>query len=221
MATTRAHQARARTQRRGPATDAARRQRARARIHHRRWLGWAVAGTVALAAIVGVALGGRTPPTTATGPAPSFRLASTDGAEVSLADYRGRNVLLYFNEGVGCDACFFQTGKLEADQTFKGLDVTLLPIVMNAAAQVETELRRFGLQTPYLVDPDGSVSRAYDVLGTGHHANLPGHSFILVGPDGRMRWRGDYPGMWIEPAELASTVRAELAPEVSTTTERR
>jgi hypothetical protein len=54
------------------------------------------------------------------------------------------------------------------------------------------------------------VSGAYDTLGTGHHANLPGHSFILVGPDGTIDWRGDYPGMWVEPATVASTVSSYL-----------
>ena len=81
---------------------------------------------------------------------------------------------------------------------------------MNPAVQVQTELERFGLRTPYLVDPDGSLSRSYDTLGTGHHADLPGHSFVLVGPDGDVRWRGDYPGMWVEAADLVAAVRAEL-----------
>ena len=161
-------------------------------------------------AVAAVVLGGSTAQKEASGAAPSFRLVSTAGGQVSLADFRGRNVLLYFNEGVGCDICFSQTAKLEADEAFKALDVPLVPIVMNPAAQVQTELRRFGLRTPYLVDPDGSVSRSYDTLGTGHHADLPGHSFVLVGPDGQMRWRGDYPEMWVAPAELAEAVRAQL-----------
>ena len=147
----------------------------------------------------------------ASGTAPGFTLNSTDGRKVSLSDFRGKNVLLYFNEGVGCDICFYQMAKLEADGGLSKDGVTVLPVVMNSASQVEGELRRFGLKTPYLVDPDGSVSSAYKTLGTGHHANLPGHSFILVGPDGRTEWRADYPGMWVEPAELAKTVASKIA----------
>lgn len=166
-------------------------------------MGWAVAGLVALAAVVVVAVGGRssTSPGVA-GPAPGFSLASTGGGEVSLADYRGKSVLLFFNEGVGCDICFNQTAALEADPAFAESGLTLLPIAMNEAGAVQSELDRFGLRTPYLIDPDGSVSDAYDTLGRGMHANLPGHTFVLVGPDGQMRWRGDYPGMWVEPSEL-------------------
>lgn len=191
------------------ATRPTARQRATQR-RHRRWIGWAVSVTVAAAVIVAIALGGRTSPPLVTGAAPTFRLASTAGGTVSLADYRGKNVLLYFNEGVGCDPCFYQMAKLESDGALAKAGVTVLPVVMNPASQVEPELRRFGVRTPYLIDPDGSVSRAYKTLGTGHHANLPGHDFILVGPDGRIRWRGDYPGMWVEPSELAGDVKANL-----------
>ena len=28
--------------------------------------------------------------------------------------------------------------------------------------------------------------------------------------DGTMKWRGDYPGMWVDPAELTSAVQAQL-----------
>jgi len=157
-----------------------------------------------------VAVGGRTSPTSVSGAAPTFQLASTAGGTVSLADYRGENVLLYFNEGVGCDACFYQMSKLEADGGLENEGVTVVPVVMNPVAQVAPELERFGIRTPYLVDPDGSVSRAYKTLGTGHHAELPGHSFVLVSADGRMLWRADYPGMWIDPATLAATVGAQL-----------
>lgn len=161
---------------------------------------------LALAAVAVVAVGGRSTSPEAGGAAPGFRLASTDGGTASLADYRGEPVLLYFNEGVGCDACFLQTAALEADPAFTGVELTLLPIVMNQAGDVQSELERFGVRTPYLSDPDGSVSRAYDTLGRGHHANLPGHTFVLVGPDGQVRWRGDYPGMWVEPSELVGSI---------------
>ena len=51
---------------------------------------------------------------------------------MSLASYRGRDVVLYFNEGVGCDACFYQMRQFEqnAAQLTKA-EITILPIVMN------------------------------------------------------------------------------------------
>lgn len=185
------------------------RQRAAQRRHHR-WLGWGIAAAVVVLAVAAVALGGRTSSSSVTGAAPPFQLESTAGTTVSLADYKGRSVLLYFNEGVGCDACFVEMAKLEADGGLVKAGVTIVPVVMNPSGQVAAELQRFGIRTPYVVDPGGAVSRVYKTLGTGHHANLPGHTFILVGPDGTMKWRGDYPGMWVEPAELTAAVQAQL-----------
>ena len=51
---------------------------------------------------------------------------------MSLASYRGRDVVLYFNEGVGCDACFYQMRQFEqnAAQLTKA-GITILPIVMD------------------------------------------------------------------------------------------
>lgn len=191
-----------------PPRPSARRMAAHRR--HRRWLGWGIAAATAVIAIVAVVLGGRSSSSSVSGAAPSFRLESTTGDIVSLSDYKGRNVLLFFNEGVGCDSCFYQMAKLEADGGLAKAGVSILPVVMNSPIQVIGELQRYGIRTPYIIDSDGSVSRAYKTLGAGHHANLPGHTFVLVGPDGTMLWRGDYPSMWVDPAELTAAVQAQL-----------
>jgi peroxiredoxin len=139
--------------------------------------------------------------------APAFTLASTNGGSVSLADFRGHDVLLYFSEGVGCDACFYQMGELEknaAKLSAGGLSV--VPIVVNPADQVQTEMAQFGLTTPFLIDAGESVSGAYGVIGTGMHANLPGHSFVLVDGSGRIAWRGDYPSMFVTTDRLLSDI---------------
>ena len=141
------------------------------------------------------------------GQAPPFTLASTDGSNVSLSDYAGRNVLLYFNEGVGCDACFYQTVELEkraADLDATG--ITVLPVVMNPLDQVRSELVRFGITTPYLIDADGRVSRDYGVMGKGMHANLPGHGFVLIDGEGEIRWQKEYPSMYAPTSELLAAI---------------
>ncbi|WP_372595258.1 peroxiredoxin family protein, partial [Actinotalea sp.] len=111
--------------------------------------------------------------------APDFTLPTTAGTSVSLSQLRGRPVLLYFNEGAGCDACTMQLAAIERDQeAFDALDLQVLPIVMNSLAQIQPDLDRFQVTTPVLID-DGTVSAAYDTLGKGMHAGLPGHSFVL------------------------------------------
>jgi peroxiredoxin len=139
--------------------------------------------------------------------APGFTLPSTAGGNGSLGDYVGHNVLLYFNEGVGCDACFYQTVELEkAADDLAAKDVSLVPIVMNPIDQVRSELDRFGITTPYLIDVDGSVSKAYGVLGKGMHANLPGHGFVLIDRTGKIRWQKEYPSMYASAGEVLGAV---------------
>ena len=165
---------------------------------------------LAVVALVAFALWRAVPTTGSTETAaPGFTLRTTAGTTVSLSDYRGRPVVLYFNEGAGCGACTMQMAEIEKDPTFQASGITVLPIVMNTAEQIMPDLQQFGVTTPYLLD-DGTTSRAYGTLGTGMHAGLPGHGFVLVDEDGVKRWFGNYPSMFIAPADLLKEVRARL-----------
>lgn len=141
--------------------------------------------------------------------APDFTLTSTSGTRVSLAALRGKNVLLYFSEGAGCQPCFTQMAQIENDPNIAKAGLTVLPIVMNTREQIIPELAANGVRTPFLLD-NGTVSRAYGVLGKGMHAGLPGHGFVLIDKAGIQRWYGEYPSMWISAADLLSQVRAHL-----------
>lgn len=130
-----------------------------------------------------------------------FTLPMSDGSTVSLSDYAGGPVILYFNEGAGCDSCLVQMAQIEQEPGFADAGIEVLPIVMNTADQINAERERLGVQAPFALD-DGTVSEAYGTLGTGMHAGLPGHGFVLVDGDGVQRWYGSYPSMWLDPAEL-------------------
>ncbi len=150
------------------------------------------------------------------GAAPDFSLPSTAGGLVSLADFRGQNVLLYFNEGAGCDACFYQMQEIERNgAAFASAGITILPIVANAVEMTRGEVARFGLSTPYLVDQDTSVSNAYGMIGNGMHADLPGHGFVLVDGDGNLRWRMEYPSMYVSASALLTSVTDALSQPVN------
>jgi peroxiredoxin len=183
------------------------------RSRYRAALAWP-AGLIVLAGLITTALlSARSGSTQAsvTRPAPGFTLTSTAGTSVSLASYRGRDVVLYFNEGVGCDACFYQMREFEQHaRTLASAGITIVPIVMNPAIQVRPELAAFGIRTPYLIDAAGTVARAYGVFGKGMHAGLPGHSFVLIDARGTERWYGEYPSMYLSTAGLISQVKAHL-----------
>jgi peroxiredoxin len=142
--------------------------------------------------------------------APDFTLTDTSGAQVSLAGLRGKNVLLYFSEGAGCQACLVQMSQIEKDPAFAAAGLTVLPIVMNSKAQITADMAANGVRTPFLLD-DGTVSTEYGTIGKGMHAGLPGHSFVLIDKTGKQRWYGEYPSMWLSNADLLKEVRSRLA----------
>ena len=92
---------------------------------------------------------------------------------MSLADYCGKPVILYFTEGAGCGSCTQQMAGIEKDPGFAEAGITVLPIVMNTKAQIQPDLDSFAVKTPYLLD-DGTVSKAYGVLGKGFTRGYPG-----------------------------------------------
>jgi len=181
------------------------------RTHRSRMIvGWAGVLVVVLA-IVGFMLATSQPESSDDlRTAPDFTLTDTEGRTVSLSDYRGSNVVLYFNEGAGCQSCLVQMAEIEKEtKALKDLNVTVLPIVMNTRDQITADMRLNGVATPFLLD-DGTVSAEYDTLGKGMHAGLPGHSFILIDKDGVQRWYGEYPAMWLAPDQLFDELRSRL-----------
>ncbi len=171
---------------------------------------WVIAITIVALGLVALALAKAVPTSGSTAAAaPGFTLKTTAGTTVSLSDYRGKPVVLYFNEGAGCAACTIQMAQIEKDAAFRAAGITVLPIVMNTAEQIIPDLQQYGVQTPYLLD-DGTTSKAYGTLGTGMHQGLPGHGFVLIDKDGVKRWFGNYPSMFIAPSELLKEVKGRL-----------
>lgn len=143
--------------------------------------------------------------------APDFTLTDTARKQVHLADYRGRNVVLYFSEGAGCGSCLQQMAAIENDKAaFDKAGITVLPIVMNTRDQIMKDMATYGVKTPFLLD-DGHVSRAYKTIGRGMHAGLPGHSFVLIDNTGTQRWYGEYPSMYLSTQDLLKQVKEHLA----------
>ncbi|MGW5440734.1 peroxiredoxin family protein [Nocardia asteroides] len=129
--------------------------------------------------------------------APDFALTSTTGETVRLGDFRGRSVLLYFQEGLMCQPCWTQIADLEANTAAlqaAGIDA-VVSISHDSVDQQARKAADENLSTPILSDPSQQVIRAYDAQKYGMmQGQMAGHSFVLVGPDGTITWRADYGG---------------------------
>lgn len=150
-------------------------------------------------------------------PAPQFSLPTTAGDEFVLADHIGKhNVLLFFNEGIGCGACFDQIVDLEADWgRFGVLDVELVSIMVDPLTALEAEAKDRGITGIVASDTDKSVANSYDAMQASMHPGAkPGHTFVLVNKSGKMIWRWDWMGhgkpMYVEVDEIYGDVHKWL-----------
>ena len=180
------------------------------RERRRRLVLWAVVVAVLGGIVTAMMLTSRSTSSAHTRTAPGFTLTDTAGKTVHLADYRGRNVILYFSEGAGCGSCLQQMAAIEKDKVaFDKADITVLPIVMNTRDQIMRDMATYGVKTPFLLD-DGNVSTAYKTIGHGMHAGLPGHSFVLIDKTGIQRWYGEYPSMYLSTQDLLKQINEHL-----------
>jgi peroxiredoxin len=129
--------------------------------------------------------------------APDFTLPGTDGQEVSLSDFRGENVLLYFHEGLGCQPCWDQIRDLEAATSQLG-DAGVDRLVSITSAPQDLLSQKMdddGLESLALADPDLAVIEPYEANQYGMMGDTTaGHSFVLVNGEGEIVWRADYGG---------------------------
>ena len=101
-------------------------------------------------------------------PAPPFEGLTTDGHKVSLADYRGKKLVMYFYPRDDTPGCTKQACSLRdniAPIAAKGAAV--LGVSTQGTESHQAFTRKYGLNFPLLADVDGKVGRAYGVLGGG------------------------------------------------------
>ncbi len=130
-------------------------------------------------------------------PAPPIVLPSTGGRTFDLAAMRGKTVLLFFQEGLSCQPCWDQIKDMESNiGKFQSLGIdTIVSITTDPLDALKQKVADEGITTPILSDPNFAVSQAYNADKYGMmNGTSDGHSFIVVGPDGRIRWRADYGG---------------------------
>src|ERR1700755_3469491 len=98
--------------------------------------------------------------------APDFTLPDADGKPVSLADYRGRRVVVYFYPAAGTPGCTKQACDFRDNlATFNDADVTVLGVSPDKPAKLATFRADQGLTFPLLSDPDKAVMQAYGAYG--------------------------------------------------------
>jgi peroxiredoxin len=194
------------------------------------WIGYAVVAVMAIGIVAMAAgLGGESAPRTgapaaehemgATGvevgaTAPPFELAdAVSGALFSPGSMRGRRTMLFFSEGVNCQACMVQTADLETDGALEEAGIDLVSVTTDQPDALREAAQQYGIDTPLLADPTTEMSASYGMLGHGGmgHPHTNGHAFMLVSEDGRVLWHRAYLEMYVKPDKLLRDMRAGAA----------
>jgi peroxiredoxin Q/BCP len=124
-------------------------------------------------------------------PAPDFTLPDADGKQVSLADYRGRRVIVYFYPAAmtpGCtkEACDFRDNLASLD----GAGIDVVGISPDRPEKLAKFREAQQLTFPLLSDPSRSVLEAYGAYGekTLYGKKTVGviRSTFVVGADGKI-----------------------------------
>jgi peroxiredoxin Q/BCP len=124
--------------------------------------------------------------------APAFTLTDAAGGKVSLRDFAGKHVILYFypqDDTPGCtkEACGFR----DAWGDLRELGAAVLGVSADDADSHERFAAKYRLPFTLLSDPDRTVMRAYGAYGekTLYGKKVVGviRSTVWIGPDGRVR----------------------------------
>jgi peroxiredoxin Q/BCP len=125
-------------------------------------------------------------------PAPAFALKDASGTTRSLADYAGRDVIVYFyprDETPGCtkEACRFR----DIWDEFRARNVAVLGVSPDSADSHAKFAANHRLPFPLLSDPDRTVMERYGAWGEksmyGKTTMGVIRSTVWIGPDGRVR----------------------------------
>jgi peroxiredoxin Q/BCP len=101
--------------------------------------------------------------------APTFTVKDTNGNTVSLSDFKGKTVVLYFypkDDTPGCtkQACSFRDARNE----YQSKDVVVLGVSADDEASHQAFTQKYNLNFPLLADTDQTLIKAYDVDGGGY-----------------------------------------------------
>ena len=125
--------------------------------------------------------------------APAFTLPSQDGTPVSLSDYRGKWVVLYFYPKDKTTGCTMQAHAYQNDLSkFEAHHAVVLGVSLDTAESHKSFCAQDGLTFKLLADPDRQAAAAYGVpLMTFKDMKFDERDTFLISPKGTIAqvWR--------------------------------
>lgn len=146
--------------------------------------------------------------------APGFRCAADDGCTVSLADFKGRNLVLYFYpkaDTTGCTSEAIQFRDMLGD--FEAANAAIVGVSGDSGAAQAKFKEKYDLNFPLLADTKFDVIEAYGARRMksffGKTALGIVRSSFWIGPDGRIRKIWPKVAVKGHAADVLAAIKAE------------
>ena len=140
-------------------------------------------------------------------PAPDFSLTTGDGSKVSLKDYRGKWVVLYFYPKDFTSGCTMEARNFQRDLAkYEGTGAVILGVSVDTAQSHKDFCAKEGLNFKLLADPDAKVSTEYGSVMDYKGSKLAARNTFIINPKGEIA--KVYTG--VKPAEHSEQVLKDL-----------
>ena len=140
--------------------------------------------------------------------APDFTLPSQDGSSVSLKDFRGKWVVLYFYPKDGTTGCTIEAHNFERDLAkYQAANAVIVGVSVDSTGSHKEFCAKQGLTFKLLADTEKKVSAEYGSLMNLVAVKIAKRNTFLIDPQGRIVkiWTG------VNPSPHSADVLAALA----------
>lgn len=119
--------------------------------------------------------------------APEFTLNSQEGTPVSLKDYRGKWIVLYFYPKDFTSGCTIEAHNFQRDQPqYQQRNAVVLGVSVDSADSHKQFCAKEGLNFKLLADTDHKASSAYDSLTNLGLVKFASRHTFIINPEGKI-----------------------------------
>ena len=119
--------------------------------------------------------------------APDFSLTTGDGSQVSLKDYKGKWIVLYFYPKDFTSGCTLEAKNFQRDMAkYQDAGAVILGVSVDSAQSHKDFCAKEGLNFKLLADPDAKVSSEYGSVMEYQGAKMAARNTFLINPKGEV-----------------------------------